>query len=362
MKRRLFLLVAASAITLGVAVLPVPTLAQGVVAAAPARAEIQRWERMAQSVDIIRDDWGIAHVYGPTDAAAVFGMIYAQAEDDFNRVENNYLTQLGMLSLAEGQGRIFNDLRAKIFADPTALKREYSSSPAWLKILTDAWADGLNFYIYKHPNVKPRVLARFEPWMALSFTEGSIGGDISDVSVAQLQAFYSQPGNAQVGDAYTADPAPVEPGGSNGMAIAPSNTINGRALLLINPHTSHYFRSELQVVSDEGLNAYGAATWGQFFIYQGFNAGAGWMHTTASVDAVDEYAETIVKRGNQIFYKYGNEERLVAERQVTIPFEDPDGTTGSRTFTAYRTHHAGLVPPDVETSDRRSLTVGNGLT
>src|ERR1041384_6504360 len=99
MKRRLFLLPAASAITLGGAVVPVATLAQGVAAGGPTRAEIQRWERMAQSADIIRDDWGIAHVYGTTDAAAVFGMIYAQAEDDFNRVENNYLTQLGMLSL-----------------------------------------------------------------------------------------------------------------------------------------------------------------------------------------------------------------------------------------------------------------------
>src|SRR5512138_191283 len=183
MKRRLFLLVAASAITLGVAVVPVSTLAQGAAAAGPTPPEIQRWERTAQSVDIIRDDWGVAHGYGPTDAAAVFGMIYAQAEDDFNRVENNYLTQLGMQSLAEGQGRIFNDLRAKIFADPAVLQREYASSPAWLKTLMDAWADGLNFYIYKHRNVKPRVLARFEPWMVLSFTEGSIGGDISGVNV-----------------------------------------------------------------------------------------------------------------------------------------------------------------------------------
>jgi len=342
-KRRLLLLVVASVLTLGGAIVRVSALGQGVAAAGPTLAEIQRWERMAQSVDIIRDDWGIAHVYGATDAAVVFGMIYAQAEDDFNRVENNYLTQLGMLALAEGQGRIFNDLRAKIFADPAVLQREYASSPAWLKTLTDAWADGLNFYIYKHPNVKPRVLVRFEPWMALSFTEGSIGGDISDVNIGQLQAFYSQPGNAQVGNAYTVDPQRLEPGGSNGIAIAPSNTINGRALLLINPHTSHYFRAELQMVSDEGLNAYGAVTWGQFFIYQGFNNGAGWMHTTASVDAVDEYAETIVKHGNQIFYKYGNEERLVAEQQMTIPFKNLDGTTGSRTFTTYRTHHGPIV-------------------
>ena len=343
MKRSLLLLIAASALTFGSTVVPVPARAQSSAAARPTDAEIRRWERMAQSIDIIRDDWGIAHVYGPTDAAVVFGMIYAQSEDDFNRVENNYLTQLGMLSLVEGPGRIFNDLRAKIFADPAVLQREYASSPAWLKTLMDAWADGLNFYIYKHPNVKPRVLTRFEPWMALSFTEGSIGGDISGVNVGQLQAFYSQPGTAQVGDDYIVDPEPLEPGGSNGMAIGPSNTTNGHALLLINPHTSHYFRAELQMVSDEGLNAYGAVTWGQFFIYQGFNPGAGWMHTSAAVDAVDEYAETIITRGNQIFYRYGSEERPVTQQQVTIPFKNQDGTTGSRTFTTYRTHHGPIV-------------------
>jgi acyl-homoserine lactone acylase PvdQ len=343
MKRRLFLLAAASAFALGGAVVPAPAFAQGAASIGPRPGEIQRWERMAQSVDIIRDDWGIAHVYGPTDAAVVFGMIYAQAEDDFNRVENNYLTQLGMLSLAEGSGRIFNDLRAKIFADPSVLQREYASSPAWLKTLMDAWADGLNFYIYKHPNVKPRALARFEPWMALSFTEGSIGGDISGVNIQQLQSFYSQPGTTQVGDNYIVDPEPVEPGGSNGIAVAPSNTVNKRALLLINPHTSHYFRAELQMVSNEGLNAYGAVTWGQFFIYQGFNTGAGWMHTSASVDAVDEYAETIIRKGDQIFYKYGNEERPVTQQQVTIPYKNEDGTTASRVFTVYRTHHGPIV-------------------
>ena len=102
-----------------------------------------------------------------------------------------------------------------------------------------------------------------------------------------------------------------EPGGSNGIAIAPSNTTAHHALLLINPHTSFFFRSELQMTSDEGLNAYGAATWGQFFIYQGFNEHAGWMHTSSGVDDIDEYLETVVKKGDRYFYKYGSEERPV---------------------------------------------------
>jgi acyl-homoserine lactone acylase PvdQ len=311
-------------------------------AQAPTAQEIARWERQAQNVTIIRDDWGIAHVYGDRDADAVFGMIYAQAEDDFMRVENNYLTQLGRQAETEGEARIFNDLRAKIFADPAVLQREFGESPQWLRTLMVAWADGLNFYLHKNPRVKPRVITRFEPWMALSFTEGSIGGDISGVNVGQLQAFYG--GAAAPGDAHADEELlEVEPGGSNGLAVAPSNTVDGHAILVINPHTSHYFRSELQMVSNEGLNAYGAVTWGQFFIYQGFNEGAGWMHTTSATDGVDEYAETIVRRADRIFYRYGNEERPVQARPITVRYKAADGSMAERTFTTYRTHHGPIV-------------------
>ncbi len=217
----------------------------------------------------MRDNWGIAHIHGKTDADAVFGSEYAQAEDDFNRVETNYINAMGRLAETEGDGRIYQDLRMKLFIDPDVLKKDYAASPEWLKKLMDAYADGLNFYLYTHPNVKPRVITHFEPWMALSFTEGSIGGDIEKVNLMQLQAFYGKTADAL--GPITVDETPVEPGGSNGMAVAPANTVGHHSLLLINPHTSFYFRSELQMTSDEGLNAYGASTWGQFFIYQGFN-------------------------------------------------------------------------------------------
>src|SRR5689334_23595357 len=136
--------------------------------------------------------------------------------------------------------------------------------------------------------------------MVMSFTEGSIGGDIERIDLKQLEAFYS-------GRPITAALAPrLERQGSNGIAIAPRITAAGNALLLINPHTSWYFRSEQQVSSDEGLDAYGAATWGQFFIYQGFNQHAGWMHTSSGVDNVDEFAEVIDRKGNARCYRYGN--------------------------------------------------------
>src|SRR4029077_11069015 len=129
-----------------------------------ARAAPADWERHARHVEIIRDDWGIAHVFGKTDADAVFGMIYAQAEDDFNRVERNYLLSMGRLAEAEGEGEIYRDLRMRLFIDPADMKAKYRQSPAWLKALMDAWADGLNYYLLKHPEVKPKVIKHFEPW------------------------------------------------------------------------------------------------------------------------------------------------------------------------------------------------------
>lgn len=307
---------------------------------APSGSDVARWEREAHDVTIVRDDWGIAHVYGNTDADAVFGMTYAQAEDDFNRVETNYINAMGRLAEAEGESKIYQDLRMKLFIDPADLKKDYAASPAWLQKLMNSFADGLNFYLYKHPEVKPRVIQRFEPWMALSFTEGSIGGDIEHIRINGIQSFYGKEPVAQ--SASLDDGQPAEPSGSNGIAIAPSNTAEHHALLLINPHTSFFFRSELQMVSKEGLDAYGAVTWGQFFIYQGFNTHVGWMHTSSGVDAVDEYLETVENKGGHFFYKYGEGERPLIATEITVPYKTANGVAEKK-FTVYRTHHGPIV-------------------
>jgi acyl-homoserine-lactone acylase len=330
----------------------VATSAMSSQAAASVGAESLRWKREASGVTITRDDWGIAHIVGKTDADAVFGMIYAQCEDDFNRVETNYLNSMGRLAEAEGEGAIWKDLRMKIFMDPDKLKIQYDGSPDWLKQLMVAWANGLNFYLAQHPEVKPRVIHHFEPWMALSFTEGSIGGDIERVDLKKLADFF---GKANHADSAKAVELPVsasfpswaaiqeeEPSGSNGIAIAPSNTADHHALLLINPHTSFFFRSELQMTSAEGLDAYGAVTWGQFFVYQGFNDRVGWMHTSSNVDAVDEFLETVSEREGHWLYKYGNEERRVVEREINVPYKTSDGMAEKK-FTVYYTEHGPIV-------------------
>jgi len=292
----------------------------------------------ANRVTITRDEWGIAHIHGHTDADAVYGMIYAQAEDDFPRIEHNYLTNLGRLAEAEGEPALWQDLRQRLFIDPAKLKADYAKSPAWLRTLMQAWAAGLNAYLADHPGVHPKVLNHFEPWMALSFTEGSIGGDIERVPLSQLRAFYE---HRQV--AMTAMERGLvwrEPAGSNGMAIAPARTKDGHALLLINPHTSFFFRSELQMTSDQGLNAYGAVTWGQMFVYQGFNAHAGWMHTSSGIDNVDEFAETVVDGDH---YRYGAQLRPLTQSRVTLRYRQADGTMGTRSFATWASHHGPIV-------------------
>ena len=304
-------------------------------AAAP--PETARLRGEAARVSITRDDWGIAHVHGASDADAVFGMIYAQAEDDFPRIEANYLTALGRTAEAEGAKAIWQDLRARLYVSEPELKADYAASPPWLKALMNGWADGLNYYLATHPQVRPRVLARFEPWMALSFTEGSIGGDIENIDLGELEKFYSGRQTAAVATPDT------EPRGSNGIAIAPALTAGGKALLLINPHTSFFFRSEQQVASDQGLNVYGAATWGQLFIYQGFNAHAGWMHTSSGVDNVDEFSEQVGRRGKRIAYRYGAVWRPMEMRPITIRYRTANGRMASRNFTTWHTHRGPIV-------------------
>ncbi|WP_075796044.1 penicillin acylase family protein [Massilia putida] len=322
---------------------PAPAATAARVAFAP--AELARMRAAARRVTIMRDTWGIPHVFGRTDADAVFGMLFAQAEDDFNRVERNYINALGRLAEVEGEKEIWRDLRMKLYIDPADMKAKYAASPAWLKKLMDAYADGLNWYLATHPQVKPKLITRFEPWMALAFSEGSIGGDIETISLKDLEAFYGKQLAAPVALADLGDPGmgfDPEPRGSNGFAIAPQRTASGHALLMINPHTSFYFRPEIHMVSAEGLNAYGAVTWGQFFIYQGFNERIGWMHTSGGGDVIDEYLETVTRRDGKYVYKYGDAERTVREKTITLPYRTAD-RMASRTVTAYFTHHGPVI-------------------
>ncbi|MFZ0596022.1 MAG: penicillin acylase family protein [Flavobacterium sp.] len=301
--------------------------------------EVSRLEKLAQQVSIIRDKWGIPHVYGKTDADAVFGLLYAQCEDDFKRIEMNYIEKLGRLSEIKGQSVLYNDLEIRLLIDTEEAKSDYKKAPLWLQKLLNSYADAINFYLYKHPEVKPALLTHFEPWFPLLWTDGSIGAiSTADLSTGELKAFYS--GNTDK-VAYVEREKNVQTG-SNGFAFSPSKTADGNAILYINPHTTFYFRPEVQITSEEGLNVYGAVTWGQFFIYQGFNENCGWMHTSSNVDVADMYAEKITNKNGKLFYEFDKKLLPVIEKEITINYTE-NGKLIAKKFKTYFTNNGPIM-------------------
>jgi acyl-homoserine-lactone acylase len=334
-------------------VLPLQILAQPF-----SSSEIESWKQTAQNITIIRDNWGIPHVYGKTDANAVFGLLYAQCEDDFKRVEMNYIEKLGRKAEVLGEKELYNDLYVRLIIDSADAVADYNKAPLWLKQLMNAWADGINFYLYKHPEIKPALLTRFKPWYTLLWTDGSIGAiSTGDVTEQDVKNFYS---NNLMLSSVASLPRIVSPqtengdeititnkerkhfDGSNGFAIAPSKTESGNAILYINPHTTFYFRPEVHINSDEGLNVYGAVTWGQFFIYQGFNEHCGWMHTSSNVDVSDMYAELLKRAAKGYVYKYNNKWLPVKEKNITVKYKQGNLLV-TKTITTYFTHHGPIM-------------------
>jgi acyl-homoserine lactone acylase PvdQ len=303
------------------------------------RSEINRWQQTAKQVNIIRDHFGVPHIYGKTDADAVFGLMYAQCEDDFKRVEMNYIEKLGRLAEVKGDGELYNDLYLKLIIDSAAAVADYKKSPAWLQQLLNAFADGLNYYLYKNPGVKPVLLNRFKPWYPLLWTDGSIGaistGDVSEVDVKNFYTGSTEPVVKRQAIKETGS-------GSNGFAIAPSRTASGNAILYINPHVTFYFRPEVHMVSETGLNVYGAVTWGQFFIYQGFNEHCGWMHTSSNVDVADLYTEKIQQRNGRLHYFYDNKWLPVRTQKINVKSKT-GSTVTTKTFTGFFTHHGPVM-------------------
>ncbi len=310
-------------------------------------SEVNRFQQQARKVEIIRDTWGIPHIYGKTDADAVFGLLYAQCEDDFKRVEMNYIEKLGRLAEIKGEKELYNDLQIRLLIDSTDAIADYKKAEPWLKKLLNAYADGINFYLYKHPEIKPALLTRFQPWYPLLWTDGSIGAiSTADISNDEIKQFYSGNQLEGLSKAKINNPAEAlgdyQQTGSNGFAIAPSKTASGNAILYINPHVTFYFRPEVQVVSEEGLNAYGAVTWGQLFVYQGFNQYCGWMHTSSNVDVADMYAEKVVKKDGKLFYEYDQKLRPITEKTIRLKYLE-DGKLKEKITTTYYTHHGPVM-------------------
>ena len=308
-----------------------------------APGEIARCTNHAKNTTVIRDTWGIPHIYGRTDADAVFGLMYAQCEDDLKRVEMNMLENLGRTSEVVGEKNLYEDLQMRLIYDSVAAMHDYATAPAWFRKLLDAAADGYNYFLYKNPGTRPSVLTRFKPWYSLMRTNGSISAtNTGGVTVTETKRFYSGESTGTADNITGNEEKYQDRSGSNGFALAPSKTASGNAILYINPHVTFYYRSEVQMVSDEGLNVYGAVTWGQFFVFQGFNETCGWMHTSGVADLADLYREKITKKGDGVLYTYNNTLRRATSKPVTIWYKTTDGLE-SKTFTTWYTHHGPVM-------------------
>ncbi|MBK7561503.1 MAG: penicillin acylase family protein [Chitinophagaceae bacterium] len=341
-------------------VFPIQLLAQNF-----SKEEITRWEKQSKNVTIIRDNYGIPHIYGKTDADAVFGLMYAQCEDDFKRVEMNYIDKLGRLSEVAGESELAVDLLNRILFDSVASLNDYNQAPAWMKQLCNAFADGLNYYLYKNPGVKPALLTRFKPWYPFLWTDGSINAiNTADISEDEFKNLYLDGKEVSAVKKQNLEDTenPQDLTGSNGFAFAPKITESGNAILYINPHVTFYFRPEVHMVSEEGLNVYGAVTWGQFFVYQGFNEHCGWMHTSSEVDAADTYIEKISRKNNSWVYEYNKTQRPVIEKKILLKYKSGNGIQ-TKNVTALFTHHGPVMTKRKEgyLSLRADNRIRNGL-
>ncbi|HEX2609175.1 MAG TPA: penicillin acylase family protein [Flavisolibacter sp.] len=305
--------------------------------------EIARYKAQANRVTIITDQYGIPHIYGKKDADAVFGLMYTQAEQNFPRIERNYLEVFGRLAEIDGQAQVFDDLQMQLIYDSSAAKADYQRSPQWLKQLLNAFADGINYYLYRHPEVKPAVLKKFQPWFPLMYTDGSISAtQMGDINTFDTRSLYGAKTNSTSFQARPRDQEQVRLSGSNGFAVAPSKTASGNSILYINPHVTFYFRSEVQMASEEGLNVYGAVTWGNFFVYQGFNEHCGWMHTSSYADVADVYKEKVQEKQGKLFYEYDGQLRPVTSRSLVIRYRKGQDLV-EMPVTAYYTHHGPVM-------------------
>lgn len=313
--------------------------------------EITQLQKQAKRITIVKDKWGVPHVYTKTDADAVFGMMYIQCEEFFEKVENTLITRLGRQAEVEGERELYQDLWARTFIDSTRALKLYQQTPKWLRKLCDAYAAGINFYMISHPAKKPKLITRVEPWMVLmnnipSFTN-------SNLTELEFRQFYSK--EAGLSLSYRTDENHEfyqEAGGSNGWALAPSKTQSKNAILLINPHSEFYGRLEIHLVSKQGLNSYGAPFLGQFNIFQGFNDFCGWMHPITLSDAKDLYAETVEKKDGKYSYRYNGELRGIDSSRITVKYKKGNELL-SKTFTVYRTHHG----PVVAVRDKKWITL-----
>jgi penicillin amidase len=291
---------------------------------------------LARDVTIYRDIYGVPHVFGRTDASTVFGFAYAQAEDNFWRVEENFINALGRASEVYGEKSLDEDRLNHALEIPRLAREEYGRLDRRMRSLCDAYAAGFNYYLERHPEVKPRLLTKIEPWYTLAF-----------IRYNYFQNGFARDRNLRGTGLQTAatDNDLKRHTGSNGWVVGPSKSATGNTLLFINPHLPFFGPGQVyegHVHSDEGWNFTGYTRFGFPFPYVGHNENGGWVSTDNAADLTDVYVETFDDRARPLAYKYGSGYRLATEHVGEIKVKTANGLE-TRKFTMRRTHHGPIL-------------------
>jgi acyl-homoserine-lactone acylase len=340
-------------------------VADGVSARAqkpPADAAMARASALAKTVTIHRDSFGVPHVYAPTDAACVFGFLYAQAEDYFWQVEDSYLRSLGRASEVYGVAALPDDLVNRALEIDKLSQAEFQAASPKSREICQAIAEGLNYYLATNPQVKPRVITHFEPWHPLAFRRyilyqafiyGKSGLRATDILEA-VQEIRDEKAGAI---AFPADlrqqlaaleqdrQSMSEHVGSNMWAVSPARSASGKALMFINPHQPFFGPGqwyEGHLKSEEGWNLMGACFFGSPFPTIGFNGQVAWSHTVNNPDVVDLYAITFDDKSDPLAYRYGDGARQATAWTDEVIVKGADGPK-TRRFRFRKTHHGPLV-------------------
>ncbi|MDQ3321243.1 MAG: penicillin acylase family protein [Acidobacteriota bacterium] len=299
----------------------------------------QTSKNLARSVTIYRDSFGVPHIYGRTDASVVFGLMYAQSEDNFWQLEEDHINKLGRASEIYGESRLAGDLTARLFETSKRARDEYKSLSLPMRKLCDAYAAGINYYLERHPEVRPRLINRFEPWFVLITGAPSLAslGITAQESRTLFQELPAAPQNQSSGE--SADE------GSNVWAVSPKKSQSGHALLFINPHVGFFGggqRYEAHLHSNQGLNISGFAMLGSPYIWSGHNETLGWSHTNTGADSTDVFIETFDNPQNPLAYRYGGSYRSAVEWTDEIRVNN-QGKMETKRFTFRKTHHGPVV-------------------
>lgn len=319
-------------------------------------------EKIAVSVTIYRDSYGVPHVYGPTDASCVFGYIYAQAEDNFWQIEDTYIRALGRASEVYGDRTLADDMLNRALEIPRLAKAEYDRASGRERDLSEALAGGLNYFLSRNPQVKPRLITKFEPWQTYAATRflvyqqfiyGKSGLKVDEIKTA-VQALDSGAAPASTTGSLETSNIPIagldeqegEPiVGSNMWAVTPAKSASGHALLFINPHQPFFGPGqwyEGHVHSDEGWNLSGASFFGSPHPTIGHNEYLGWSHTVNDPDIVDVFVEKFDDATKPLAYRYGDGYRTATEWTDTIGVKTAKGVE-RRGFKFRKTHHGPIV-------------------